>query len=246
MNGELYQASRLTAAARAALMGTPFEYQPLPYEKTLRFSFLDGAACDSAQAWYQGLRERGVADIKLLAPVMVKDRNLMAFSNGTDCWIICFYRDGAVTDWRAHWTFDPAQKGWQIEYREGRYENAPPGKPRFADPTADFCAVLAEIQALAERIDEPSFAACFAEARRLLTGTEVTAPLQIGLPDRNAKLFSAAGRAWVFGAMGSWNDCPPYEAHLKGLDDVYERLSGELLRQILLAVLFAVNEWQTE
>lgn len=46
----------------------------------------------------------------------------------------------------------------------------------------------------------------------------------------------------VFGAMGSWNDGPPYCAHLKGLDNEYEGLSNELLRQSRLAVLYAVNE----
>jgi len=53
--------------------------------------------------------------------------------------------------------------------------------------------------------------------------------------------FKAAITADVFGAMGSWNDSPPYMAHEKGLDKEYDLLSGELLKQIRLAILFAIN-----
>ena len=63
------------------------------------------------------------------------------------------------------------------------------------------------------------------------------------IPAGHQRLFLAASYADVFGAMGSWNDSPPYSAHEKGLDLEYETLSKELLKQIRLAVLFAVNEW---
>jgi len=43
--------------------------------------------------------------------------------------------------------------------------------------------------------------------------------------------------------MGSWNDSPAYMAHEKGMDNEYESLSGELLKQIRLATLYAINEW---
>ena len=63
------------------------------------------------------------------------------------------------------------------------------------------------------------------------------------LPSQNLKIFTAANRADVFGAMGSWNDSPPYMAHEKGLDKEYETLSSELLKNIRLAILYSVNEW---
>ena len=56
-------------------------------------------------------------------------------------------------------------------------------------------------------------------------------------------MFAAASKADVFGAMGSWNDSPPYAAHEKGLDAEYDQLSAELLKNIRLAILYAVNEW---
>ncbi|MDE7445785.1 MAG: hypothetical protein K2N15_08820 [Lachnospiraceae bacterium] len=68
---------------------------------------------------------------------------------------------------------------------------------------------------------------------------------QIHLPDiseEKKRMFYASSIADVFGAMGSWNDSPPYYAHEKGLDDDYESLSNELLKQIRLAALYAINE----
>lgn len=243
MNGELYQACQLTIAVRSALSGKAFSYQGTAYEKTLRFSFLDGAIVQNAQAWYLGLRQRALEDVKLLSPVTVNDRNLLGFSNGTDIRITCFYQDGAVTYWRALWEFDSTQKGWHIEYREARCDSASCVRPCFEDHTDSFRAVLTEIQDLAERLDEPHFADnCFAQARRILTEGSQQKPFPIDLPERNTRLFCAAMSAWVFGGMGSWNDSPPYEAHQKGLGKEYERLSAELHRQIMLAVLFAVNE----
>ncbi|MDE6733763.1 MAG: hypothetical protein K2J77_12930 [Oscillospiraceae bacterium] len=62
------------------------------------------------------------------------------------------------------------------------------------------------------------------------------------IPERNLRLFYAADTADLFGAMGSWNDSPPFMAHEKGLDKEYDELSARLLKNIRLAVLYAVNE----
>lgn len=129
MNGELYQACALVAAVRQALRAGSFSYEGADYEKSLHFTFQNGAQADSAR----------------------------------------------------HYLTDP-------------------------------CAAL------------PDW-------------------MHIHLPEKNKALFAAASRAWVFGGMGSWNDSPPYLAHEQGLDGDYERLSAALHRQIMLAVLYAVNEW---
>lgn len=62
------------------------------------------------------------------------------------------------------------------------------------------------------------------------------------MPERNLRLFAAANLADVFGAMGSWNDEPAAMAQQKGLSKEYDRLSDELLRNVRLAILYAVNE----
>ena len=43
--------------------------------------------------------------------------------------------------------------------------------------------------------------------------------------------------------MGSWNDSPAYMAHKKGLSEEYETLSSVLLKNVRLAILYAINEW---
>ena len=61
------------------------------------------------------------------------------------------------------------------------------------------------------------------------------------LPPEYAGRYAACSVADVFGAMGSWNDSPPYYAHEKGLDKEYDEYSGELLRQIRLNLLYTIN-----
>ena len=63
------------------------------------------------------------------------------------------------------------------------------------------------------------------------------------ISEENLHLSEAASTADVLGVMGSWNDSPAYMAHEKGMDNEYESLSGELLKQIRLATLYAINEW---
>ncbi|MBP3854386.1 MAG: hypothetical protein IK990_02070 [Ruminiclostridium sp.] len=61
------------------------------------------------------------------------------------------------------------------------------------------------------------------------------------LPEINKRLFRAASLADVFGGMGTWNDNPCAAAKEKGLLEEYNDLSDELLKQIRIAVMFAVN-----
>lgn len=61
------------------------------------------------------------------------------------------------------------------------------------------------------------------------------------LTEEKKRIFFAAS-ADVFGAMGSWNDSPSWAAYEKGLEYEYNLLSEELLRQLKLAALYAVNE----
>lgn len=90
MNGELYQACVLVAAVRQALRAGTFSYKGADYEKTIRFTFQNGARADSAADWYRELAARRLRDIKLLAPTVTGDRGLLAFSGGTPFWLPAF------------------------------------------------------------------------------------------------------------------------------------------------------------
>ena len=107
---------------------------------------------------------------------------------------------------------------------------------------------MIKIKELACRIDCNNFALVFQKALDILLGSydyidiEYNLPLP-EIPEENLHLFEAASTADVFGAMGSWNDSPPYMAHERGMDNEYELLSSELLKQVRLAALYAINEW---
>ena len=101
---------------------------------------------------------------------------------------------------------------------------------------------------MAHKIDCNEFALVFQKALDILLGssdytdTAYHMPLP-EIPEENMHLFKAASTADVFGAMGSWNDSPPYMAHEKGMEKEYEFLSSELLKEVRLATLYAINEW---
>ena len=257
MNGEMYQICCITAAAkRARKEKTALTYSPQQYVNKTEFQFLpekklfytSNFKAANVSAWYKHCLKKGMRDIKYLAPLAVKDRSFLGFSNTTQSSIVCYFKGGKVTYFTAHWEFDSAHKEWNVVYTEHEWKDAPSEMPRFENNTASFQSVLPKIKELAIKIDCPSFAAVFQKSFDILCGSVVSSvagqhlPLP-EIPKSNLPLFEAACTADVFGAMGSWNDTPRCLAHEKGLYDEYDELSSELLKQVRLAILFAINEW---
>lgn len=255
MKGELYQMCRLTAAAKSALYGySGFEYEPIAYENKIEFLFLEGIkqcgiknrTAESPDKWYEYLTKKGLRDIKLIVPTEVEDRNLLGFANAYCGFIMCWFKNGEITAFIPKWDFDRTQNVWNILYTE-QLQLIPYVKPYCDDNTDAFREVLIEIEGFAERLGFSGFVKIFECARNLLDGE---APFgsdklpALKIPEKYLPLFYAADKADVFGAMGSWNDSPPYTAHEKGLDKEYDELSARLLKNIRLAVLYAVNEWR--
>lgn len=259
MNGEMHQICMLVSAARSAMAECkPFAYSCDGYVNSVRFRFvpertLFGEAAREVYSpleWYEECIKRGAGDMKFLVPLQVPDRALLGFSNVNRSCMVVFHKDGLVTYWTAAWEFDQTLKKWNVEYQESKWDNPPSEKPRFRDNTAELADILLRIGEFADRIECGSFGEIFRNARDILIGKKEIPhryangrPVSLpDVPERNKRIFQAASMADVFGAMGSWNDGPPYCAHLKGLDEAYESLSNELLKQIRLAVLYAVNE----
>ena len=256
MNGQMYQICYIAAAAKKALKDkSSLLYTPLKYENRIEFQFLPERKLlgkkthkvEDVTVWYDYCLKKGLQDIKYLAPVTVKNRTILGFSNTTESSLVCFY-EKKVTYFTAQWEVDNVQKNWNILYKEQEWENAPSGKPQFENNKEHFKDVLIKIKELAYKIACNNFAVVFQKALDILSGssdytdTEYNLPLP-EIPEENLHLFEAASTADVFGAMGSWNDSPAYMAHEKGMDNEYESLSGELLKQIRLATLYAINEW---
>ena len=245
---------RLTAATKSALFGhSEFEYVPIPYENKIEFLFLPNISdcgitdrtAASPKKWYEYLTKKGLRDIKLITATDSSDIRMLGFANSLRGGIVCRFKNGEVTEFYPSWAFDKEKRVWNILYTEGSIPDSPE-LPHFDDNTDEFREVLIEIADLAERIDCKEFARIFDKARDILDGGELPEnklPMP-KLPERYLSIFCAADRADVFGAMGSWNDSPPYMAHEKGLDKEYDELSARLLKNIRLAVLYAVNEWR--
>jgi len=256
MNGQMYQVCRIVAAAKSALAKqTALAFTHVPYENKIEFELLpqenlpEGTTntAPSAAEWFACCTKSGLQDVKLWAPITVKDRGLLGFSNTTESMIVCFYKE-QVTYFVAHWAFDSEKRVWDVLYTEHEWKNAPPGKPRYEDESAHFGAVLSKIKDLACRIGCYEFAETFQRATDILENGSGNIDEEHGLPlpsipERNLRIFEAASAADVFGAMDSWNDSPPAMAIEKNLYDEYNELSGELLKQLRLAILYAINEW---
>ena len=137
--------------------------------------------------------------------------------------------------------------GWNVIYREYKWENPPKEKPKFEDNIEDFKNTLSRIATLANKIDFQNFANIFTKAYDMLDGKEIENYFYKKyfslMPEKNVRLFGSAGISDVFGGMGSWNDSPSWYAYEKGLESDYKNLSSELLTQIRLALLYSVNEW---
>lgn len=253
----MYQICCITAAAKKALRKkSVFSYKPLKYENKIEFQFLPenklfGAKnykSENVSAWYDYCLKKGLYDLKLLTPVTVNDRSILVFSNTTQSSIVCFYGKGEVTYFTAQWELDSNKKKWNVLYTENEWKDSSLGKLNFEDNTDSFKAILFEIKEFAYKINHDEFAAIFQKAIDILTGhsnyvNSSNYMLLPEIPKENLRLFDAASTADVFGAMGSWNDTPLYMAHQRNMDKEYEFLYNELLKQIRLAILYAINEW---
>lgn len=257
MNGEMHQISRIAASAKKALQSkSKITFPTGNYESSITFQFLSQKGlfrektrkAANVTEWYQICQKKELKDVLLLVPVAAENRNLLGFSNTTQSILVCYFANNSVTYFAPYWSFDSSQKGWDILYTEYEWKNAPLAKPHFQNPKENFLSVLIKIKSFAEEIDFPNFANLFQKSANILTGEIDLNSLEQrqalpAIPVEHQRLFLAASYADVFGAMGSWNDSPPYSAHQKGMDLEYEALSNDLLKQIRLAVLYAVNEW---
>lgn len=243
---------------------TDFKYETDCYVDSVDFHFLDihskkkaffnimrknkSYTAANIQQWYEHCIILGLRDIKYLTPISTKDRAVLGFSNTNRGSIVCFFNGGEVTYFDAYWSFNQDKKAWNVTYTEHLWDNPPAGIPHFKDNTPEFKEILNKIGEFACIIDLPGWKKVFYKSVEMLDGTfikeegerKISLPK---LPENHLKIFMAASNADVFGAMGSWNDSPPYAAHEKGLDKEYDEYSAELLKQTRIATLFAINEW---
>lgn len=258
MNGELLQLCMLVNGARNAMKcKRDFTFSQDEYINSIEFKFaprkyLFGVRYYCARdprEWFSRCVQQGISDVKFLAPVRVKDRALLGYANVSSACIVTFYKNKLVTYWTAAWEFDRAIKKWNVKYQEHEWDNAPSDPPQFKDNAHELEDILVRISEFADLIGSKGFGNVFRNARGILRGeSEIPEKYPNGkriwvpaISEKKKRMFFAASIADVFGAMGSWNDDPPYCAHEKGLDKEYETLSDELLKQIRLTALYVIN-----
>lgn len=252
MNGELLHLAEQVIFVKTYKKTAYLLDSKLGYVDGLQYTFYQDAAkrlrkhtvlLEDTKSWIKRLGRLGLTDIGLRIREDPEDINLIAFSNGfRDCVIETKFKD-ATSVWIKNWTFDSAERMWDVSYTERPLKEG--SFPEIAaDPTMDFRAVLLKIHDLAGHLGLEWFAERFQSAEEILMERALSNCPYNEMPPKNRRMFSAAQTAYVFGGMGSWNDSPPYLAGEKGLADEYVRLTNELFRQIMRALMYAVNEWQ--
>jgi hypothetical protein len=179
-----------------------------------------------------------------------RDRELVGFAGGGGRRLIAAIKDDEADLWEARWAVgdqkDPAKKIWIVTYGRVATGFDIAGEPErsVADIRADLAAALVDITRFAEAQQLENFAKSFRHATERLAGT---APLDRGwfdkLDDKDGldldarQLLGAAEAAWVFGAMGSWNDLS-----FKGeAGKTYDALSNRLFALVNEATAAATN-----
>ena len=263
MHSELAQLIALAAHGSAWLAGRTGDLPP-DLERTnstfkvvrqVRFE-LEGSLLHKAviatdvASWLADARHRGVTRLWLAIPdeAGVGDRRLIGFVGTATWFLVATEKDRPAAVWRPTWTLAegdaPDRPTWDVEYRGRR--NSKVEVPRLS-PAASMerlTGAITQAQAFAASEGLDDWAAVFGAALRLGEAADPVPPFH---PDmfppaaygRSARhLIAMADRAFVFGAMGSWNDLA---LESPSATDAYERVSAELYAAVLEAVVAAVN-----
>lgn len=205
-------------------------------------------------AWFETLR-RDQARLFLVSerrePVRgLTDRALAGFVNGGPRWVIGATGPKGTALWEGRHEVvdknDPARRIWGSTYvriAENWPDGPPPSRP-LADIGRDLDRALDAAGAFARKVEENTFADCFDRAKAALVAADpifqgfnsdlaVWAPLTLD----QRRLYAAVEQAWVFGAMGSWNDMS-FEGERQG---EYEACSERLFALLLEAIVAVVN-----
>lgn len=172
--------------------------------------------------WFADLRARRARGIGVRwiggTGAGVPDRLLAGFVGRGGTWILQVQlSDHAFERWLDRWLTDGAsgrmdRRIWRVAYRRADVGRAALPVVELAAARARLVRALTEIHAFASRVDAKPFTERFEKALAALAGQpkgepyhrDLFPPGQVSAP--TAAMIHAAQHAWVFGAMGSWND----------------------------------------
>jgi hypothetical protein len=206
-------------------------------------------------AWFRYLRRNGCRRLKLYyqpsrnqAPY--EDHKTAGFVGGGGTWAIETIYDRSAYYWPSNWEVtqkdDPNRNVWSVSYTRTFYHLPLENKEVSLQVARDSLVnALEQIIVFAESSNLGGWTSTFRTALVVLhsndpdQGRYYSDCLVQGKYSLEARqLFFAAAAAWVFGGMGSWNDCYFND---KELNENYDHVSAALYSAINEAFLASVN-----
>lgn len=201
--------------------------------------------------WFEKLKKRECRGLRLHNSPMkqnqklghIDERLLVGMVGGGPRWLVETVYPERSELWEG---FDrigdqkaPDQKIWLSAYvLLGEAASAERADTDIVSASIDLRDALISIEDIARAMPGQRFAGVFADARATLDGQDLPYPLDFlnftfVAPDAR-RLLNATGKAWVFGAMGSWNDVVPDAALKQRYDSASQTLFAALQRAVLV------------
>lgn len=216
-------------------------------------SFTETPYAEDPLEWFGQMKRRGVRGFRVLHQVRndprISDRMAVGFVGGGGRWMIEAIGGDGADLWEARWALgdrnDPQRRIWNVTYGRTVADRPilEPCNVKEEVLRTHLADVLSEIACFAKVHKLDNFATCFRQALSALDaetpgwpGGMVPVPLD-GLPLSSQRLLAASLNAWVFGAMGSWNDL----GFQGGEQTLYESLSDRLFQLLNHVVVQAAN-----
>ncbi|WP_298711434.1 hypothetical protein [Chitinophaga sp.] len=206
------------------------------------FRFLQDGGCQKLRLHYSPSKDQSAA----------KDYKLAGFVGGGGTWVIeavyLNYSEAWAGRWEVTQKDHPDNQIWSVTYMripsQFKTQDLQIPQQQAKDTLEE---ALANIESFALAQNEEGFGKTFSKARKTLSAdTPEQAYYNKHLVPNDyfsltaRQLLYAAGTAWVFGGMGSWNDLS------FGTDEdnaTYEALTERLYHSVNQAVLCAVNSY---
>lgn len=267
MNGPIAQMVALACHANAAVRGRRVqgfleanstcrhcdEVSFFEFRKSSGAEPLEVAVAATPDEWFEHLFRTQVVGVRLSHRAQVggpfPGRMTAGLVGGGGQWIMTTRTAASSDFWMSRWAFSrrdaPELGAWRVQY--GLVANS--SEPAARDPEREqvvgaFRSALVDILAFAQTHECDAFPDTFARALAALDGRgervgyhhRDLCPAGILEPIHQI-LLDAAQDAWVFGAMGSWNDL----SFQGDAGRQYEAVSEALYVAITTAICFAAN-----
>jgi len=254
VNGEIYQSVSLVIHGNAFKQGIEINdfpnssnafqsCDPIKFKKMSRklLKRKEVLISDGVREWYRDIiaNSRGA---RLLVPGNAKNYSMVGFAGGGSSFLVEVVGDDLSTLWQPVWRFQTTTQKWNVDYlhiAEDVFDDVTV-EPKIDETIALLADALNRILNFTNA-HNLGFQNCFEAALDALVSSEADCDLNLSpkqyIDADAASLLNSAAKAWVFGAMGSWNDVWAPEGH----QEEYDEVSGGLYSAILLAVRDAAN-----